>query len=879
VAIGIAVAIGYFFSARLSLLLQALPEDVAVFWPASGIAVGVLVSGGQRIRGSVIGGIMAATFIANMLDNRNAASAASFAITNAIEAAITAGLIERWFGSGLRLDRLRHVLGFIIAAGVGAGVAAVPAALAMRLFHSSAPLFDTWRIWAVSDGLGIITIAPLLIELPAAIRHPPSAREQLEAGAALSIFVLAVVFVFTLPPEAWLAFEPIAVLFPLLFWMAARYHPVWASAAVCVVAIGLVWTTTFGIGSFGDPKIPIGDRVLAAQAGMAISALCKLYLSALFAERRVTEEELERSNRRLQLALDGAELGVWDLDAITGRFEGDVRHRRIHRDGERVTTLSQMSRRCVHPDDVGRLNEAVATAFETGVFKAEYRITAAGSGADRGERWVAAEASVVRNADGRPLRLLGVARDVTAGKRAAEVLKESEARLRDALAAGQVMAFEWDPVTGRTRHSENASEILGLKENGDRELSGRDFVDRVHPDDKRRLKASVAGISPDNPSYALNFRYVRTDGREVWLEETARAEFDEAGRFVRLKGLTRDVTARRAAQQALIESERQLRLLVESVGDYAIIMLDPKGVVMSWNVGAERITGYTAEEITGQRFSRFYPIEDNANAEQALKTAERVGRHESEGWRVRKNGTRFWASVVIDAIRDDDGKLLGFANVTRDVSERRRMEEHQQLLIAELDHRVKNALASVAIVARRTRETSGSVGEFVSALEGRIQSMANAHGLLSRSHWQGVRLSDLVHGEIAPYANEHNTLTSGPDVVLTSRATQTIAIVLHELATNAAKYGAFSSPQGRVAVNWSIPANGKSPGSLKIEWVESGGPTACASPRQGYGTSVIRNLIPHQLDGAVDLTFATEGVRCHIDLPLLPSTCSSAVAA
>lgn len=876
-SVSVAIAVTYFAAARFGLLLVAQPEDVAVFWPASGIAAGVLIAGGRRLRVPVLVGVMLATFTANVLDNRDVFSGLTFALCNGGEVLLAAWLVERWHGPAFRLDRVRNVLGFLLASAAAAAVAAVPAALGMRLFHTTAGLVETWRIWALSDALGIIALAPLIIETRFALRQPPPAREQLEAGVALGLLAVIVTFIFTLPPEAWIAIEPVAVMFPVLFWMAARYHSACASAGLATVTLGIVVTTTFGIGTFGDPNIPASERVLAAQVAVLVTAVCVLAMTAVFSERRRAEDELERANKRLRLALEGAELGVWDFDALTARFHGDARYREIHDLAPGVFTLTQVIRLSVHPEDAPRLHAALAQAFETGVFKAEYRVAASGGEAGAyGERWIAAEGALVRSSDGRPLRLLGVARDITQSKKAAEALRESEARLRDALRAGQVMAFEWNPVTNRTKHSDNAAEILGLDAGDGGEVSGRDFLSRVHPDDRERFRKHIAGISPARSSYAASFRYVRADGREVWLEETAKAEFDDKGRFVRLKGLTRDVTARSAAQQALIESERLLRLLVEGVADYAIVMLDPKGHVMNWNVGAERMTGYSADEITGQPFSRFFPSEEQQTgaAAAALNVAARAGRFEAEGWRMRKDGSRFWASVVIDAISDRDGKLIGFATVTRDISERKRMEEHQKLLIAELDHRVKNALASVAIVARRTRETSRSVDEFVAALEGRIQSMANAHALLSRSRWQGVRLSDLVRGELAPYATSTNTVTKGPDVMLTARATQTVSMVLHELATNAAKYGALSTVAGQVSVIWSISSCGR----LQLEWSERGGPPPPTSPRQGYGMSVIRNLIPHQLDGAVDLSFSGEGVRCRLEIPLSPTTCAAAAA-
>ena len=189
------------------------------------------------------------------------------------------------------------------------------------------------------------------------------------------------------------------------------------------------------------------------------------------------------------------------------------------------------------------------------------------------------------------------------------------------------------------------------------------------------------------------------------------------------------------------------------------------------------------------------------------------------------------------------------------------------MLVRELDHRVKNVLASVATVAQRTREGSGSMDEFLEMFDGRIQSMANAHALLSRSNWQGVSLAALVDNELAPCVGEGNANVEGPEVLLSPEATQPIGIVLHELVTNASKYGALTTPQGRISVRWDWLRDAQAQERLFLEWVETGGPRVVVPSQPGYGTSAIRNVVPYELGGTVDLTFDAEGLRCRIELP------------
>jgi len=208
------------------------------------------------------------------------------------------------------------------------------------------------------------------------------------------------------------------------------------------------------------------------------------------------------------------------------------------------------------------------------------------------------------------------------------------------------------------------------------------------------------------------------------------------------------------------------------------------------------------------------------------------------------------------------------AAYARDIAAARRAEEQQNLLIAELDHRVKNVLARVAVVAQRSRESSSSIDQFLDVLDGRIQSMANTHALLSRGRWKGVYLGDLVRRELEPCIGACEATMEGPDVLLPEDATQALAMVLHELVTNSAKYGALSTPRGRVCVHWGCQSNGSSESHLTIQWQEIGGPPVRAPTRHGYGTSVISELIPYELGGTVDIDYRTAGVQCRIEFPL-----------
>jgi signal transduction histidine kinase len=300
-ALALTVGITYFVTARLSLGLVREPDGVAVFWPAAGIASGLLVALGRGARLPVTIGTMAATIAANLLGDRNLASSLSFALCNAAEALITAGLIERYFGASFSLDRLRHVLGFLLAAVVGTTLSGTAATIAYKLFHSpTAPVLTIWEHWFASDVVGIIAVAPLVIGFTAALPTAPTRSEFIEGGAALLAIAAMTGIIISLPGEPWQTVVPGALLFPILLWLAARCRPVYAAAGAFMVSLTVAWTATYGIGHFGDPTLPIDARILQAQAVILVATIGAYVLAALFAERRESEARLARSNAMLE---------------------------------------------------------------------------------------------------------------------------------------------------------------------------------------------------------------------------------------------------------------------------------------------------------------------------------------------------------------------------------------------------------------------------------------------------------------------------------------------------------------------------------------------------------------------------------------------------
>ena len=324
-SIGLTVALGvaYFLAARLSLHLLTKPDGVAVFWPAAGVSAGVLIGFGPQARLPVITGTMLATIAANLLGDRNVWSAIVFALCNAGEAVLVAVFIERFFGPSFNLDRLRNVIGLLVAAIIATAISGLGGAFGFKMFHNSpTPVLTIWEHWFASDALGIITVAPFFIGLVYAVRDPPRHREIIEGIVVLAMLAVVSGLVVLLPREPWVAVVPTASLFPLLLWVSARCRSIFAAAAAFIVALTVVWTTTFGIGILGDPDLTITQRILSAQASILTVTLCTLVLAALFAERKAHELRLTHSNMMLEREQNNK---LMSMQAVTGSIAHELK--------------------------------------------------------------------------------------------------------------------------------------------------------------------------------------------------------------------------------------------------------------------------------------------------------------------------------------------------------------------------------------------------------------------------------------------------------------------------------------------------------------------------------------------------------------------------
>jgi signal transduction histidine kinase len=316
-SIGIAAAVGvaYFLAAELSNSFLITPETV-IFWPAAGISSGLLISLWSIARWPVLAGVIVATAAANLLRHFGVAATATWVVGNTAEPLIIAGLIQYYFGTNFKIDRLYCVLGLFATALAGTAVASTWWTFVYYwLFASLNEPTATWLHWIVSDFAGIVSVAPLVIGLGAALQRPPPRREAIESIAALAVVGAMTGVIVSLPQDLWETVVPAALVFPILLWLAARSQPVFAAAGAFIVSMTVALTAIYGFGHFGGTGLSIGARILQTQAIILVVGFGTAVLAALFAERRESEGRLARSNALLQRERDNKLLNAQSIVA------------------------------------------------------------------------------------------------------------------------------------------------------------------------------------------------------------------------------------------------------------------------------------------------------------------------------------------------------------------------------------------------------------------------------------------------------------------------------------------------------------------------------------------------------------------------------------
>jgi PAS domain S-box-containing protein len=516
----------------------------------------------------------------------------------------------------------------------------------------------------------------------------------------------------------------------------------------------------------------------------------------------------------------------------------------------------------VLPGDLGEATmRALEAVFRTGEPQTyEYERERAGTGQKR--YW---EARVVRCGAEEALVLV---RDISQRKRAEIELRLSRERLALLVERTPLGVIVWDTQGRVVEWNPGAERIFGYT---GAEAAGRRF-DFIVPDHAREeveaawraLVNRQGGVRGTNDNADRNGRIIRCE----WYNATL---VGHDGRVVGVASVVQDVTDREAAAEALRRSEVRYRRLFDTNLD-AIFVTDGAGVVTEANDAACALLGRARGAMVGRRLGEAISPVRGGDWARGARSRPGVPAAAGEVEIVRADGERRFIEYTSSPVMP--GQVM---TIVRDVTERRRAERRQATMMAELDHRVKNNLAAVLSLAEQSARGAASVEAFVSTLIGRIRAMARMHSALAGGRWEGAALRQLVRQSLEAYMlhgdgdgeREGRIVARGPEVWIPARAVSPLAMALHELATNAAKYGALRAPIGRVDIAWTVEegADGSGP-RLSLLWTESGGPRVAAPVKAGFGTQLIRGGIAYELRGNVVLEFPPEGARCRIELPL-----------
>ena len=524
----------------------------------------------------------------------------------------------------------------------------------------------------------------------------------------------------------------------------------------------------------------------------------------------------------------------------------------------------------IHPDDLADLLVVWEDARTREVlYDTEARLRRA----DGAYRWFLIRAEPMWDGNGAVVGWLGSDSDIHDRRQTEEALHRAREQLRLAVDATGTGVFDYDLVADVLEWDARTRSFFGLGPEATVDLEV--YLARLHPDDRDRADEAVR--SATDPAgggvYEITYRTVTPeDGVERWVSAKGQTLFKD-GRPVRLIGTARDVTDARRAEQTLRETEERYRLAAKATND-AIWDWDLGTDHILWNEAVQTLFGYAPEAIgpSGTWWKVHIHPEDLGRVKTSIQAViEGVGSGWTEEYRfLRADGSH---ASILDrgyVIRDGDGRAIRMIGAMLDITERKRAEEHQRLLTGELQHRVKNTLALVQAIASQTLRGTTDVNEMREAFASRLISLGRAHDILTASSWTEAPIADVVDGALAVHRGgaAHRIRTSGPDVHLAAKPALSLALALHELATNATKYGALSNADGTVDLRWHVVHEGEAP-RFRLSWSEQGGPPILAQPtRRGFGSRLIERSFAAEVGGEVTLAYPPTGLVCRLEASL-----------
>ena len=605
--------------------------------------------------------------------------------------------------------------------------------------------------------------------------------------------------------------------------------------------------------AFGEGRdLPVLHSSLR-EANLLSCAFCD---AALQLRGRTTA--LAESERRFRLFAGQTPDVIWfvDLDKHSIDYVSPGFEAITGRSSNEIATLENW-RTAVYPEDLPEFERRFAGGQQDELHS-EYRILRP----DGEMRWVRDTLFPLELADGKPRIVAGILRDITARREAVEALKTAQA---DAEARAEELEnlYSSAPIGLALMDSDcrllrvNAFLATRNRRAVD-DYAGKLFFE-VFPELEQGSRAHCAEVLKTGIP-------VKNIELEVRREELSSPNYVLAhfypvqvknGAVTGVGAILEDITERKRTEQAL----SRLAAIVYAAND-AMFSIAATGRIQNWNPAAQELFQYSEAEAAESSFSALFPDGGDDDYQELLRAWEAGESLRLNTELIRKDASAFPASVSIAPIKEA-GRTVAISTTIEDITDRQSSEKRQLLMNRELSHRVKNTLAVIQAMARHTLRSSPDVASFTTAFEGRLRALAISHNLLTSSEWEGAEMGELVREQIGPHVSASGQLRlDGPKLLIPPGMATSLGLVLHELGTNAAKFGALSTPAGKVALKWRVTPSTPHK-TLSVEWTESGGPAAKQPERKGFGSVLIEN------SGKVTQHFEPEGLRCTIEMPLM----------
>jgi PAS domain S-box-containing protein len=573
-------------------------------------------------------------------------------------------------------------------------------------------------------------------------------------------------------------------------------------------------------------------------------------------ERFEVEQCLRTSEERCRLSQDAAGLGYWDFD-FAGRtwiWSDQTRKLLGIEPAAPASTALLLSR--VHKEDRPRVEEEVARSSNPHFgypLHLEFRIVMPNGAV----RWLAARSRIETSAAGMPVRAIGTVRDITVFKSS----EEAQARL------AAIVTSSADAIIGKTLDgvvtswNKAAERMFGYPAS---EMIGQSIRRLVPPDRQSEEDRILTCLARSESIERHEMVLLAKDGRTLDTSITVSPMRDAEGRTIGCSKIIRDITARKRAEEELCKSEERFRSSVLH-SPLPILLFNDQQQILAISHSWLDQTGYSREEL--RRIEDWTTRAFGEHSGEALERLRQIISTEPEArvqeWTIRtKDGReRLWSFVTSSLGTQSDGRHV-FISVAQDVTDRKAHDEQVQLLMREVNHRSKNMLSLVQAIARQTaaREPDDFIGRFTE----RIQALAANQDLLIRNEWKGVDVEDLVRAQLAYFADlvGSRIVMRGAKLRLNAAAAQAIGLALHELATNAGKYGALSADPGHVDVGWRVDGD-----LFAMSWTERNGPPVSRPDRRGFGSTVIDSMAKRTVEGEVQLEYAPSGLIWRLSCP------------